>query len=98
MIGQHWRQRRDDGSLDRTDVRYDGALLEPQSDRAPDRVIGAHGRAENDAISAAHGASQVIGDDVAKPQGFRALQNPDGSVGKNDPPYRMPVAGGAGDR
>ena len=50
MSGQHRRERRDDGSLDRTDVRYDRALSQRRRDGAPDRLIGADRRAKNDAI------------------------------------------------
>ena len=72
--------------------------LERRRDGAPDRLIGADWRAENDAIGAAHGASQIVGDDVAKPQRLRALQNRNGSVGKNDAPGGVAVARGASDR
>ena len=98
MTGQHRRQRRDDSALDRTHVRYDRAFSKRRRDRTPDLLIGADWRAENDAIGAAHGASQIVGDDVAKPQRFRALQNRNGRVGKNDAPGGMAMARGAGDR
>ena len=72
--------------------------LKRRRDGAPDRLIGADWRAENDAIGVAHGASQIVGDDVAKPQRLRALQNRNGRVGKNDAPGGMAVARGASDR
>ena len=72
--------------------------LERRRDGAPDRLVGADRRAENDAIGAAHGASQIVGDDVAKPQGLRALQDRDRSVGKDDAPGGVAMARGAGDR
>ena len=98
MTWQHRRQRRNDGALDRTDVRYDGALLQRRRDGAPDRLVGADRSAENDAIGVVDGASQIVSDEVAKPQGLRALQDLNGRVGKNDPAGRMAMTRGAGDR
>ena len=46
----------------------------------------------------AHGAGQIVGDDVAKPQRLRALQDRNGRVGKNDAPGGVALARGAGDR
>ena len=84
-------------------------LTEPTSDTiAPGRSAGAmarpiaslapSGRAEDDAIGVAHRASQIVGDEVAKPQGFRALQSRDRFVGKDNAPCGMAVARGASDR
>ena len=98
MSGQRRRERRNDGSLHRTDVRYDRALSQRRRDGAPDRLIGADRRAQNDAVRLAYGARQIIGDEVAKPQRLRALQNRNGRVGKNDAPGRAALARGASDR
>ena len=68
VVRQDRLERRDDGALDRTDVRDDRALLERRRDGAPDRLVGADRRAKNHAIGAAHGARQIVGDDVAERQ------------------------------
>ncbi len=67
MSGQRRRQRGDDSPLDRTDVRYDHARPKRRSDDSPYRLIGAERGAEDDAIGLAHRASQIVGDEVAKP-------------------------------
>ena len=72
--------------------------LKRRRDGAPDRLVGADRRAQNDAIGVAHGASQIVGDEVAKPQRLRALQNRDRSVGKDDAARGMAPARGARDR
>ena len=69
-----------------------GAMARPIASLAP---TGAQRMTQS---ASAHGASQIVGDDVAKPQRLRALQNPDRSVGKNDAPRGVAVARGAGDR
>jgi hypothetical protein len=98
MTRQHRRQRRDDGAFDRTDVRYDGALLERRGNGPADRLIGADWRAQNDAIGGGDGASQIVGDNVSKLERLCALQNSEGLVGKNDAPGGVAIARGAGAR
>ena len=58
----------------------------------PDRLVGADRRAKNDAIGAADGAGQIVGDHVAKAQRLRPLQHPDRMIGENDAPRRMAPA------
>ena len=67
MSGQRWLKRRNDSALNRTDVRDDRALLKGWRNDASDRLVGADRRAEDDTIGMAYGASQIVGDEVAKP-------------------------------
>ncbi len=98
MTGQHGLKRREDGALDRADVRNDRARLERRRDGAPDRLIGADGRAEDHAIGLAHRSSQIVGDEIAKRKRLRPFQHPNRLVGEDDTPRGVAPARGARDR
>ena len=72
--------------------------LQRRRDGPSDRLIGANRHAKNDAIGLAHSAGKIVGDDVAKPQRLRPLQDRDRMVGKDDAPRGVAAARGQGDR
>ena len=91
-------ERRDDRALDRTHVRDDRAWLQRRRDEAPDRLVGADRRAKITQSALLTARAEIVGDNVAKPQRFRALQDRDRIVGKDDATRRMTPARGARDR
>ena len=83
MIGNTGCKRRDNSALDRP-TSDTIAPLGARRDCAPNRLVGADRRTKNDAIGVADSASQIIGDDVAKPKAFARSKTPtDGRQGRS---------------
>ena len=96
--GKHRLKRRNDSALDRTNVRHDRPWPQRRGNDVSDRLVGANRRAQNGAIRATHGAGEIIGDKIAEPQGFRALQDRKRSISENDAARGVASTRGARDR
>jgi len=95
---QHRLEGGDDRAFDRPDIGDDRPRPQRRSDGARDRFIRPDRHGEDDAIGAAGRPSRIIGDDVAKAERLRPLEDPDRMIGEDDASRSVPAAGGAGDR